>query len=256
VELQSSLPLFAAHGIAVFAISYDPVETLAAFATAHAITFPLLSDEGSRVIDALGIRNTGAEPGSRAWGVPYPGTYSIGADGRVADKRFRDGHRTRDAAVTALREGFALDVQGDGPRDRQGTDALIAVASLDSGGFVRGERIGLRVDIRLAPGIHLYGQPLPEGYIPTVLTVAAPPPATAEPVVYPEPRPFRPDWLDASLPVYVDALTLTAAVVLTDTQEDATITATLDYQACTADECLLPGRLTFTLPLTFRPFPM
>jgi peroxiredoxin len=55
VELQRHLPDFARHHIAVFGISYDPVDVLARFASAHGVTFPLLSDEGSTVIRALGM---------------------------------------------------------------------------------------------------------------------------------------------------------------------------------------------------------
>ena len=40
------------------AISYDPVETLAAFSRQRGITFPLLSDSGSQTIKRYGILNT------------------------------------------------------------------------------------------------------------------------------------------------------------------------------------------------------
>jgi len=50
VELQGITKDLDARGIALFAISYDAVETLAAFAAKHGITYPLLADAGSRVI--------------------------------------------------------------------------------------------------------------------------------------------------------------------------------------------------------------
>ena len=43
------------------AISYDPVETLAAFSRQRGITFPLLSDAGSETIKRYGILNTVVE---------------------------------------------------------------------------------------------------------------------------------------------------------------------------------------------------
>ena len=50
VELQQALPRFEAAGIKLYAVSYDEPEALAEFARHHGITFPLLSDKGSKVI--------------------------------------------------------------------------------------------------------------------------------------------------------------------------------------------------------------
>jgi len=257
VELQAHLAAFTAQNIAVFGISYDPVPTLASFAAAHAIAYPLLSDTGSVFIDQLGIRNTTVDPTSKGWGIPYPGTYFIGEDGRVTDKVFHDTHRTRDAATTTLYEHFGIaDAAGPtGSSDRQETTTFTVVAVFDTNSFTRGERVGLRVMIALHPGVHIYGQPLPDGYIPTTLTVAAPPPMVVEAVRYPPPRAMRMEWLDEALSVYEGTVTLTTAVVFTDQQEDLTITATLDVQACTTAECFVPQTLTFTLPMRFRAFP-
>ncbi len=254
MELQANLPTLEASGIAPFALSYDSQETLAAFAAARGITYPLLSDEGSAFIAALGILNTTVEPTNEHYGIPYPGTYFIGADGRVVDKVFHDGHRTRNAAATSLREHFGLAVGGNGPRDRQEGEGIVAVASLDTGAFVRGERIGLRVAIQAAPGVHIYGRPLPDGYIPTTLEIDAPETVTVEPVRYPPPHTLHMDWLDEELPVYDGTITLATALTFAERREDVTITATLRYQACTTDECFPPQRLTFTLPMTFQPF--
>jgi hypothetical protein len=253
--LQSQLPTLEADGIVPFAVSYDAVATLAAFAAARGITYPLLSDAGSAFIRALGILNTAVAPTNEHYGIPYPGVYLIGADGRVMDKIFHATHRTRDAAATTLREHFGVAAGDTGVHDRQETEALVAVAALDSASFVRGERVGLRVTIALAPGVHTYGMPLPAGYIPTTLTLHGPDTVECEPVGYPPTRPFRADWLEEELPAYSGQFTLTTAVTFAEQREDVTLTATLRFQACTDAECFIPEQLTFTLPLRFRPFP-
>jgi hypothetical protein len=255
VELQANLPALAADGIVPVALSYDPVAVLADFAARHGITYPLLSDEGSRLIRALGILNNSLAPTHEHYGIPYPGVYVLGPDGRVTDKIFHASHRTRDAVHTLAREHLGLAIEGDGPRDRQAGEGLVAVAALDAATFVRGERIGLRVTIRLAPGLHLYGRPLPAGYVPTTLEVRGPATVTVEPVIYPPARSWRAAWLDEDLSIYEEAVTLTTAVIFTEQREDVTLTATLRYQACTAEECLVPNHLTFTLPVRVRPFP-
>lgn len=255
MELQEGLATLTAHDVVPFALSYDPVGTLAGFAAAHGITYPLLADEGSRVIRTLGILNTDMAPTDEHYGIPRPGTYFIGADGRVEDKVFHDTHRTRDAAATALREHLGLVVPTAGPHQRQEAEGLVAVAALDHDTFVRGERLGLQVTIRLAPGVHVYGRPLAEGYIPVTLEVDAPETVTVEPITYPEARPSRFGWLDEALSAYEGTLTITTALILAEQREDVTINATLRFQACTDEECFIPQRLTFALPLRFRPFP-
>lgn len=234
MELQANLPTLAAAGIVPFACSYDPISVLGAFAAAHGITYPLLSDEGSRLIRALGILNTSVALTHEHYGIPYPGIYFIGEDGRVVDKVFHDTHRTRDAATTTLREHFALAVAPEGPQCRLETDALVAIAAMDSGTFVRGERIGLRVTIQTAPGVHIYGQPLPDGYIPTTLVVEAPETVRVEPIAYPPPHPLEIDWLDERLMAYEGEITLATAVIFAEQRADVVITATLHFQACTA----------------------
>lgn len=133
--MQSQLATLEANGIAPFAVSYDSIATLADFAAARGITYPLLSDAGSAFIRALGILNTDVAPTNEHYGIPYPGVYFIGEDGRVMDKIFHATHRTRDATTT-LREHFGVVVGDDDVYDRQETDGLVAVAALDSASFV------------------------------------------------------------------------------------------------------------------------
>ncbi len=79
----------------VVAVSYDPVETLQKFGEKSEIEFLLLSDPGSKTIDAYGIRNKDVEAGSRLDGIPHPGTFVIGKDGVIRAKLSRSGYRER-----------------------------------------------------------------------------------------------------------------------------------------------------------------
>ena len=71
-------------------VSYDSTDILSRFARRSKITFPLLSDVGSKVIDAYGIRNE-----ARRDGLPHPGTIIVGTDGKVVAKLFHEGYRKR-----------------------------------------------------------------------------------------------------------------------------------------------------------------
>lgn len=98
VKLQENLDAIEATGIRMVVITYDSVETLKRQAARLEVTFTLLSDEGSKTIDAYGIRNpTGAE-GTLYDGIPYPGTYIVSKEGVVVDKIFYDGYVARHAA--------------------------------------------------------------------------------------------------------------------------------------------------------------
>ena len=57
IHLQSNLKQFEAAGGQVVGISYDSTKALKKFADSKAITLPLLSDPGSKTIDAYGVRD-------------------------------------------------------------------------------------------------------------------------------------------------------------------------------------------------------
>ena len=81
-------------GITPVAISYDSEKVLARFAKDKRISFPLLSDPGSKTISAFKVLHTGMRRG-RMKGVPHPGTFIIGKDGKIIAKLSHDGYRKR-----------------------------------------------------------------------------------------------------------------------------------------------------------------
>ena len=103
VQLQSSLKEIEASPGQVVAISYDSPAILKRFAEKSAITYPLLSDAGSKTIDAYGIHNK--EAPERWNGIPYPGTFIIGTNGVIRAKILLDGYKERHA-VEALVEAL------------------------------------------------------------------------------------------------------------------------------------------------------
>jgi peroxiredoxin len=91
-------------GFALFAISYDEVAILAAFADKHEITYPLLSDVGSVTIRSLGLINEhlaeqhavyGVTTRDEQRGVAYPGTFVLDERGIIRDKHFEQSYRVR-----------------------------------------------------------------------------------------------------------------------------------------------------------------
>ena len=105
VQLQEHLKGIEATAGQLVAISYDSPAILKRFASNNAITYPLLSDAGSKTIDAYGIRNK--EAPERFSGIPYPGTFIVDTKGVVRSKLFLEGYKERhsvEALVQALKD--------------------------------------------------------------------------------------------------------------------------------------------------------
>lgn len=101
MELQSNLAALKKAGIQPVAISYDPVAVLDRFARQRKITFPILADPGSRTIDAYKIRNEQGR--GRMAGVPHPGTFVIGKDGKIVAKLAHDSYRKRHTTAEIIK---------------------------------------------------------------------------------------------------------------------------------------------------------
>lgn len=100
----------AALGYNLIGISYDPVATLDKFSKKWSIGFPLLSDDGSLIIDTFGLRNDSRyKEGDRAWGVPYPMLIVTDNTGTVLAKLSKEGYRDRPepAVLIETLEGLA-----------------------------------------------------------------------------------------------------------------------------------------------------
>lgn len=97
-QLKSLGPVAAAaraKGIGFIAISYDKPDELAAFSAKESLSFPLYSDAGSKMIDALKLRDPRYKPDSFAYGVPYPTTLLIDGKGKVKGKTIETDYKIR-----------------------------------------------------------------------------------------------------------------------------------------------------------------
>lgn len=92
-DIQASLKDIEATGVQLVALSYDKPDTNVAAAAKLGLTFPLLSDTGSKVIDAYGIRNHEAK--GRGEGIPHPVVFIVDRQGVIRAKLMRDGYRER-----------------------------------------------------------------------------------------------------------------------------------------------------------------
>lgn len=105
-DLEKARQQIEASGVQLVALSYDQPATNTAAAKKLGLTFPLLSDVGSKVIDAYGIRNHEAK--GRGAGIPHPVLFIVDQKGVIRAKLGREGYRTRPESAEILAAAKAL----------------------------------------------------------------------------------------------------------------------------------------------------
>ena len=238
------------------AISYDSLETLKGFAAQHNLTFPLLSDAGSKTITAWGILNK--EATGRTAGIPHPGTFIIDRAGTIGSRAFEQPYQERQSATSILNQlsaaspGWTATVRG--AHARLAVKASDAVAAL-------GHRITLSVQITPDAKNHVYA-PGQKGYIPVSLTITPDPAFKIYPAKYPPPAPYVFVPLNETVQVYSKPFTIAQDVTLALTPdmraratkgEVLTIRGELEYQACDDKVCHRPETLPVEWKVTLSP---
>jgi hypothetical protein len=257
VELQQHLAEFDAESIKLFTISYDPLEVLSGFASDHGIDFPMLADTDSEVIKKFGILNTLAKPKEdEYYGIPYPGTYLVERDGRVVGKFFNREYQVRETSATMLSSGFDIQVDAESTvSDRAGTEAVGISAVLNATDLHPRQQADLYVTLEIERGLHVYGPEVPEGYIPTSVSITAPEGVIIRDARYPETVPFRIDGLPEEFQVF-DVDTRIVVPIESRIREPGTAALEIEvrYQACNDRECFTPR--TDRLHVEFQTGPM
>jgi DsbC/DsbD-like thiol-disulfide interchange protein len=239
----------AGYGLA--AISYDPVETLKGFADKHGITFPLLSDQGSKVIDAWGLRNR--EATGRTAGIPHPGTFMIDRSGTIVSRSFEQPYQERRSATSLLAELTGA-VPGQTTTIRGG-QATFELSTSDAVAAV-GHRVTLNVKVTPGPKMHVYA-PGQKGYIPIALTLTEDAAFKAHPLKFPASTTYVYEPLNETVQVYSSPFTLTQEVTISlardiraraEAGEVLTIAGELEYQACDDKVCYRPE----TIPVEWK----
>lgn len=237
---------------------------LKAFTEEHRVQYPLLSDIDSEVIHRYGVLNDQITRGdAMLYGIPYPGVFVCDADGIVVSKFFHDTYKKRDSPELLIDAALGkIQIAEDAPRAQAGDDEVRVTAAIHGGkGTIRqGIVRQLVVRFELRDGLHLYGEPVPEGMIPTTVTLSGPPGlATLDPIVPPT-EPLTLASMGVELPVWSGSFEIVVPFYATGElasetrpldQTSVTIEAEIRYQACDDDVCLLPKteKLAFELPL-------
>ena len=259
MELQEAWQNLHKSQVAVFAISYDDVEVLAAFADKRGITFPLLSDAGSHTIRELGLLNEqvveqhafyGIRTRDDQLGVSYPGTFVLDENGVISEKHFEQSYRVRPTA--RIFEDWALGTSEvtPPPEASHASSANFEVrAWTDSPTYRPYQQVRVHVELSLPPEVHVFASPVPDGYTPLSLHVAPLDGLQVDHHEMPAPHPFSVEGLDEHFLVLEGAVRATIPLRLTRNLGPINLTLHVDYQACTPTVCFPPAMLSVGVPL-------
>jgi hypothetical protein len=196
-------------------------------------------------------------------GIPYPGVYVTDEDGIVVAKFFHDTYKKRDSPEMLIDAALGrLVLSDDAPSVRGGDEEVRISATIHGGkGTIRqGILRQLVLRFELAEGIHIYGEPVPEGMIPTTVSVSAPAGLVVEDPIFPATETLRLESLGMELPVWsgtVDVVVPFYAVgeLASETRpldtDRAEIEVEVRYQACDDSVCFPPKteKLALTIDL-------
>jgi hypothetical protein len=182
-------------------ISYDSVAILKSFADRRGITFPLLADPESKIIQSFGILNESAPKNSPFSGIPYPGTYLVDPKGVVISKYFVDDFRERDTAGEILVKQFGI--RTEEAHSTAETKYFSVSASASNQLVHQGQHISLVLDLDLKTKMHVYAPEVKSGYIPIDWKMTGSPAFNAPAMEYPKPQVLRLDVIKETVPVYV-----------------------------------------------------
>lgn len=265
MELESQVEAFKKRGLGVAALSYDTAEVLKGFAARRKISFPLLSDPDSRVIQKFGIMNTFDYPeGHMAHGVPFPGTFVTDAQGVIRTREFEKTYQERKAGASLL-----TSMGEDGVQAREFVNNHFTLkTSLSNEEVATGRRVTLVLDFTMAPRMHAYA-PGAKGYRALNLRLVDHPRIAAHEVIYPSSNPLFFEPLKETVPVFEGRFRVLQDVTVlapagtpgvsgappspVPLVTEIVLAGTLDYQACSDTVCYAPSSIPIQWTLKLIP---
>jgi len=260
VDLEGTQKAFAAKGIHVAAVSYDSPAILASFAKRRSITYPLLSDSSSALIDKFGIRNsegTGIEAG-----IPYPGFYLIDPQGVIQKRFFETAYVNRLTSNNLYAYLFGESALPIPSKQLESTPHVTVTTTQSDTDVTPGAVVRLIVNLTPAPDTHVYAPGAEkQQYHVTSLTISPSDLYNVTPISYPKSEMLNFPELKETVPVYTGQTVFTTSVAAAVNQKTIPLFAQnphlaikgeLEYQACTSTVCFPPVKTPVEWALNLR----
>ena len=250
-DINRQLDRLKKRGINVASVTYDSPEILKAFAARKDIRYPMLSDPDSKIIRAFGILNGNIEPGTRGYGIPFPGIYVVDAKGIVKSKYFEDDYRERHTAGSIITHEFGQDGSDSAGLDQTKieTPQLTLSNWAADKALAPGAHTTLVVELALKPQMHAYAPGVKSDYIPVDWIMNDAKTSLALPAKYPAAKDQYFSAMKETVPVYTKQIRIERDLVIGQQAEIAdslspdktlTVEGVFKYQACDEKKCFPP----------------
>ena len=234
------------------------------------MTYDLLSDTDSAVIREFGILNTLISPddpeqaaGRSFYGVPFPGVYVTDEHGVVTEKFFHRHYATRESAG-AIRDSALGEIlaRHEAPAAELATNQVQISAFLSDSSLTFETQSTVYVRFTLEDGLHMYGRPLPDGYIASEATITDTPGLRVGTARYPATHPLEFPELGVTLNVYEGVVDVAIPVTPNaelfnpanrDQPETLEIPVSVLFQVCSDTLCYTPRTETLSLAVPMQP---
>jgi peroxiredoxin len=248
LSLQRATARFKEKGIGLVGVSYDSQEILKFFTERHSITYPLIADPKSEIIERFGVLNPTATGFTK--GMSYPGFVYVSPDGRVQETFFEEDIRTRFTGNNVLTKIFP-ELSGVAPKDVPAPHLQLKLSQSDDV-VAPGNRVTLVAELALPPDMHVYA-PGVQGYKPVALEINSNSQATLQPINYPKSKLLLLPAIGEKVPVFEGTFRIAQDVTVSFDKDFSQAVAagpasgtplTLDgnllYQACDSKICYPP----------------
>jgi len=250
---------FDAAGVAVYALSYDEADALRDFGEAHGITYPLLSDPNSEVIRSFGILNTLIDPDDHPWyGIPYPGTYVVNANGVITHKFFDNNLAVRSGPEQLLRSVHGQPML-EARTNEAAPEAVQINIALDGRSLAATVQRDLVVRFSVPAGRHVYAEPAPQGTVAVDVVLDENDRIVQRPIVRQPSEPHALAGTGESFQVHHDLFELRLPLTVNNAAggvaAEITVSGEVRWQSCDDEVCDIPTsqRFELTLPVAESP---
>ncbi|HVB55568.1 MAG TPA: redoxin domain-containing protein [Candidatus Acidoferrales bacterium] len=261
LSLQRATPHFKEKGIGLVGVSYDTPEILKFFTERYSITYPLLADPKSEIIERFGVLNATAAGFTK--GMSYPGYVYVSPDGRVQETFFEEDYHTRytgNSVLTKIFPELATAAVKDVPAPHlqlklTQTDEIVSP----------GNRVTLIAELSLPKDLHVYA-PGVQGYKPVALELSALPQVILHAASYPQSKTLLLPAIGEKVPVFEGRFRVTQDITVTFDKDFSqavasgpasgtplTLSGNLRYQACDSKICYPPTSVPVSWQLTVMP---
>lgn len=260
--MQNAQQRFRERGIGLVGVSYDSQAILKEFSARQGITFPLLADPNSELIQRFGVLNTTATGFTK--GMAYPGFMYIGPDRQIRETFFEKQYAARYTANNILTKLFPELAESD-LRTLSAPHLQLQLGQSDVV-VGPGSRVTLTLEVTPPANIHVYA-PGVRGYKPIALQIERIPEINLRPTQYPKSKVLFLPAIHEQVPVFDGKFKISQDVVISYSEgfieslrteknsvgRSITLKGILSYQACDESICYLPDQVQVSWDLVVTP---